>query len=130
MPDDAAVPPPPVSGGELLPVSEEGGPPVPGVSRWSEARVFVALGNHLRRRMLFHIVRAPQGYTVQQMAGRVRRKRSITGKHLAVLHAAGLTAVDRSGRTARYALHAGLRAQPGHGEVLDLGFLTLRVPAL
>ena len=87
-----------------------------------------ALGNQHRRRMFYLIVQEPAGLTIEQMAARVRRKRSITGKHLEKLSRADIVAVNHSGRTAVHTLHPALRAQPGAPHRLDFGFMTLQIP--
>lgn len=96
---------------------------------WSESWLLYALGNQHRRILFYHIVRAAEGFTIKQMAARVRRKRSVTGKHLEILTRTKAVVVMKRGRDAVHLLHPALRAQlaavPGW---LDFGFMKLRVP--
>jgi DNA-binding transcriptional ArsR family regulator len=70
----------------------------------TEARVgslFGALADDTRRRVL-DIVAASGSVTATEIAGVVPVTRQAVAKHLAVLHAAGLVELERSGRETRY----------------------------
>ena len=97
---------------------------------WSEATIFYALGNQHRRAMFYHIVREVEGLTIEQMAARVRRKRSVTGKHLEILRRTEMVVVERRGQAAVHRLHPVLRAQPDAPARLDFGFMTLQIPGV
>ena len=60
----------------------------------------------------------------------MQRKRSITGKHIAILRAARLIGEVTSGREALQQIHPDLLAQPGAPMVFDTGWMVIRVPAL
>ena len=105
-------------------------PPTPPAARsWSESLIFMALGNALRRRMLEAIIRRREGFSIQQMAAEVGEKRSITGKHLALLRQTEIVVLDTAhadGREQFHILNPVLRPPDGAPLVFDFGFLVLR----
>ncbi len=105
-------------------------PPRAASALWKEHRVYDAMGNALRRRIFYLLARTPGGLSIEQVAGRVRRKRSITGKHLAILRAAGLVAESSAGRDKLHRIAPGLASQPGAPQFYDTGWMVIRIPAL
>lgn len=104
--------------------------PTPATAFWKEARVYDAMSNALRRRMFYLLSRNPAGLTIEGVASRVRRKRSITSKHLAILRHAGLVTESTAGRQNLQHIAPSLALQPGAPHVYDTGWLVIRVPAL
>jgi DNA-binding transcriptional ArsR family regulator len=120
---------------ELAPVLSGAGaaavipPPRVATALWKERLVYEAMGNGLRRRIFYLLARTPAGLSIEQVAGRVRRKRSITGKHLVILREAGLVAEATAGRESVQRVAPALLAQPGAPEMFDTGWMVIRVPA-
>ena len=89
-----------------------------------------ALGNPARLAMFTEIANTPEGLTVDQIAKRLRRRRSMTGRHLVLLRDCGLVVLRKDvkdGREAVHILHPALRPPPGAPLVLEMGALTLRL---
>jgi DNA-binding transcriptional ArsR family regulator len=106
-------------------------PVVPGtVSPWNEDKIYAALGDPVRRRLLLALARGGPQPGAQLMGG-VRHRLSATLKHLAAMRAAGLVVMrenPRDGRKLLYALSAAVPVTKTEtGAVIDFGFCLLRL---
>lgn len=102
----------------------------PAVPHWSPDSIFNALGTQLRRQMFLAIARAPAGLSIVQVAARLRRKPSATGKQLRLLRRGGFVVeqpVAGDGKAFVHVLHPALRPPQGEPLVLDFGFMQWRL---
>jgi hypothetical protein len=79
--------------------------------------------------MLEAIIRRREGFSIEEMAAHVGEKRSVTGKHLAMLRGTEIVVLDDShadGREQFHILNPALRPPEGAPLVFDFGFMVLR----
>ncbi len=84
----------------------------------------------MRRQMFLAIARAPAGLSIVQVAARLHRKPSATGKQLRLLRNGGFVveqAVVGDGKAFVHVLHPALRPPDGEPLVLDFGFMQWRL---
>ena len=104
-------------------------PPIAAPS-WSLIRILRALGNQDRLSMFTIIAQAPKGLSVAQVATRFGGKRSVVGKHLAILRSAEIVTLRTEtgdDRAVVHILHPALRPPEGAPLVLEMGDIAIRL---